>query len=146
MKILTSISLAAFLATGSQLTAAACSQSTLDGFYGASGTIANYDTGDLLNLVGRIRFNGSGGVSMPFVRFSTSGQQYASSGKGTYTLNASCTGSATLNFISNGNTFGTAKLQMVVAGTPDAPVIYAIYTGDGDASESGELVFSLIQH
>ena len=111
----------------------------------ATGTIANGDTGNLLNLVGRIRFNGAGGVSMPFVRFSSAGLQYSSSGKGTYSLSSACTGSATLNFITNGNIFATARLQMVVSGTPDAPIIYAIYTDDGDTAESGELVFNLIQ-
>jgi hypothetical protein len=123
---------------------AVCTKATIKGPYGGSATMSYYSDGFVSMVVGAVRFDGAGKITVTKIVEGVAGDRYILKGSGTYSLASNCTGTANLTVKQNGSIIGKATLDMVVAGTPSAPTIFALYTNQA-SDLSGNLVLTKIK-
>ncbi|MFM7273624.1 MAG: hypothetical protein ACKO4A_07170 [Gammaproteobacteria bacterium] len=110
------------------------SQATLTGGFALSGSPMDYDVEDIpvTHSVGRLTFDGKGGITSASIRQGAGGEVVSFTARGNYTLAANCQGTGTMTLSSDGVPVSNVSLQFVVSGTPSQPQISMLISAPND--------------
>ncbi len=125
--------------TASTYSFANCTRAKLAGEYSGSGVVPADAEFDTVYITGRFTLNQGGGLRVPLVIVTGSGERITGNGSGGWGVNNNCVGFMNVNIRIQGVT-GDARIDFTAAGSGNDVVLSAVYTDD-DADESGTFIF-----
>lgn len=121
----------------------ACTKGKVAGSYAGLATMSYAYDGVVTIVVGRATFYSGGAIILTNIKEGYAGEHVTLNARGKYTLRTNCVGAANLTLRDGDVVIGTAKLDLVVAGTQAAPLIMALYSNANDGV-TGQLVMQKI--
>lgn len=136
--------LAGFISTGVE---AACSKTTIQGQYAASGSITAVENSNVFDIFiqSRVVFDGNGGVRFLNGTVGTFGERTTFTGSGGYNVNSACLGVANATVKEPSGNITRFRLDLIVSGPPSDPQITALYTDRDGFPQSGSLTMTKIR-